>query len=132
MIQNFDTSSNFILVPVPDPGDDGPINGTPFKDILTGTSGIDVINGLGGNDAIVGNEGDDILNGDSGNDILQGNSGNDYLNGGSGNDSMYGGVGNDIRPLAKVFRDTMRDYPFFESPRITVRLGDRHHNRAIA
>jgi len=29
-----------------------------------------------------------------------------------------------IRPLAKVFRGMMKDCPFFEFSRITVRLGD--------
>ncbi len=95
MVQNFDTSSNFILVPVPDPEDDGPINGTPFDDILTGTSGIDAINGLGGNDVIVAQAGNDFLNGGSGNDRLNGDLGNDSLNGDSGNDTLNGGFGND-------------------------------------
>jgi hypothetical protein len=36
------------------------------------------------------------------------------------------------RPLAKIFRDIMRNFPFFELPRITVRLGDRQPERAIA
>ena len=66
----------------------GTINGTGFKDIITGGTGIDVLNGNGGNDKIYGGAGDDIINAGSGTNTL-------YFAKGDGNDQVISGGGVD-------------------------------------
>ena len=66
----------------------GTINGTGFKDIITGGTGIDVLNGNGGNDKIYGGAGNDIINAGSGTNTL-------YFAKGDGNDQVISGGGVD-------------------------------------
>jgi Ca2+-binding RTX toxin-like protein len=72
------------------------IDGTPMKDVITGSDGYDVINGYGGDDSLTGGGGNDYLYGGDGNDLLWGNAGPDTLDGGPGADTFAGGAGVDI------------------------------------
>ncbi len=93
------TNPGHVELLVVDPGSQGLfLNGSVFRDQITGANKIsigDTISGNDGNDLLVGRVGNDTLNGDDGNDRLFGNSGNDTFNGGHGNDVMTGQSGID-------------------------------------
>lgn len=69
------------------------VNGTLFRDTITGSKDANTLTGNGGNDA---------LNGLAGHDTLHGGLGVDTLNGGDGNDVLTGDDGADVF----MFRDT--------------------------
>lgn len=67
------------------------VDGSPFRDTLSGTSDTDALYGLGGNDSLYGQEGDDRLFGGEGDDSMNGGQGTDLCNGGPGTgDVAYG------------------------------------------
>ncbi|HEV2746833.1 MAG TPA: calcium-binding protein [Allosphingosinicella sp.] len=63
------------------------IDGTPDRDILTGTNDPDTINGGPGNDDIYGLGGADTLIGGDGNDLIDGGASGDSMDGGDGDDT---------------------------------------------
>lgn len=65
------------------------VNGSDFRDILTGSNGANTLNGRDGNDVLKGLLGADVLIGGNGNDVLRGDEGADDLNGGNGFDWAY-------------------------------------------
>lgn len=69
------------------------VNGTGFRDTITGNAAANVLTGNGGAD---------VLNGMAGNDVLLGGAGADTINGGVGNDTLTGGSDAD----RFVFTDT--------------------------
>jgi Ca2+-binding RTX toxin-like protein len=71
------------------------INGSRFRDVMTGTGGDQVLNGLDGDDTVSGGDGNDLLYGGSGNDMLFGGAGDDIIDDGLGYDTINGGAGVD-------------------------------------
>jgi Ca2+-binding RTX toxin-like protein len=71
------------------------LTGNEETNALSGDNGNDTLNGLGGDDLLGGGQGEDILDGGEGNDRLDGGQGADALDGGSGNDELVGGEGDD-------------------------------------
>jgi Ca2+-binding RTX toxin-like protein len=71
------------------------VQGSRFKDDITGDDGDNALRGGRGNDDIAGDRGDDTLKGGAGHDDLMGDGGDDMLRGGSGNDELWGGAGKD-------------------------------------
>lgn len=71
------------------------IEGTFWRDNLTGTDANDKISGGFGSDIISGGKGRDELIGGFGNDTLHGGQNADWLKGGWGYDTLDGGTGND-------------------------------------
>lgn len=111
---DFTNPGNVELLVV-DPGSQGlNLEGSVFRDQITGANKIsigDVINGNDGNDRIVGLVGDDVLSGGNGNDRLFGNSGNDEFRGGLGTDVMTGQSGADTFFFeVNPGRDTVTDF----------------------
>jgi Ca2+-binding RTX toxin-like protein len=64
------------------------VNGTGFRDILTGSAAANVLTGLIGDDVLLGRDGNDKLNGGDGDDLLSGGAGVDQLDGGIGVDTL--------------------------------------------
>lgn len=77
------------------------INGSPFRDSITGGGGIIAINfifsGAAGNDRLTGSGSNDTLRGGAGNDRMRGLEGGDTIRGGPGaRDRAWGGPGVDF------------------------------------
>lgn len=72
------------------------VEGSDFKDYLSGNSGVNALYGRAGNDVLYGDGGSDYLDGGHGNDVLRGGSQNDELHGREGIDRLYGDYGSDI------------------------------------
>jgi hypothetical protein len=62
------------------------VDGSEFRDVLTGNNGANWTIGLGGNDTLKGLGGADRVDGGAGNDLLSGGMGADTLIGGAGRD----------------------------------------------
>lgn len=71
------------------------IDGTRFRDRMTGNSLDNYFRGRGGPDRLSGGGGDDTLVGDAGADQLWGNDGRDHLFAGDGHDLAWGGDDDD-------------------------------------
>lgn len=72
------------------------IEGTNFRDVLSGGPAADAIYGYGGNDDLFGASGDDIICGGYGTDKIRGQQGNDALFGEAHNDQVNGDLNRDF------------------------------------
>jgi VCBS repeat-containing protein len=77
-------------------GNDNPLNGTEYGDLIRGEVGNDLINAGDGDDSVLGGAGVDTIYGGNGNDTLNGNLNPDRLFGGDGGDQVFGGHSNDV------------------------------------
>lgn len=71
------------------------IDGSRFRDRMTGNTLANYFRGRAGPDVLRGGGGDDTLIGDSGADQLSGNAGHDHIHAGDGHDLAWGGAGDD-------------------------------------
>ncbi len=74
---------------------EGPVKGTPGRDVIFGSAGADRIDGAGGDDVICANGGDDRVTGGKGGDRISGFDGADRLSGSTGDDRVSGAAGED-------------------------------------
>ncbi|MEW6550984.1 MAG: hypothetical protein AB1389_02545 [Campylobacterota bacterium] len=64
------------------------IEGSTFRDTLSGSNIANIILGGAGNDTIDGKSGDDSLYGEAGNDTVRSGDGSNYIDGGTGTDTV--------------------------------------------